>query len=93
MTSNMTSNMTTKMNNETHKVIFAKYTAYQYFAVPMDWKVEDCSVKYDTIRHKDGEEVTGVIQDDIVYTYPDDVIESHLELSHYDMYFSCDEDE
>lgn len=80
-----------KMNNETHKVIIAKYIAYQYWAVPNDWNVEDCTVKYDTLYHK-GEEVEGIRDDDIGYKYPDGDLDE-AELDDYSMFFDCEDEE
>lgn len=81
--------MTSKMNNNTHKVIIAKYTAYQYWAVPIDWKVEDCSIRYDNLFHKD-DCVEGVRCDDIDYKYPDGDLDE-AELDDYAMFFDCEE--
>lgn len=50
------------MNSKTHKVIWCEYRAFQAFAVPIDWKNEDCSVNYDILVHTPtGTEVEGAL--------------------------------
>lgn len=63
--------MATNINSKTHKVIWCEYRAYQAFAVPNDWKNEECSVKYDKLVHAPtGTEVEGVLDSESDYKYP-----------------------
>lgn len=77
-----------RMNAETHKVIRAVYTHYQFFAVPKEWEMDEIGVKYNTLYYKD-EEVEGVLDADDGMKYPDDITEEDFD--EYNDFFDCDE--
>jgi hypothetical protein len=79
------------MNNKTHKVIVAEYISYQYWAVPIDWNLDDCDVKYDTLYHKD-DKVEGVRHEANDWKYPHGRLVED-ELYDYDSFFDCEEEE
>lgn len=83
--------MASKMNNNTHKVIVAQYTTYQYWAVPIDWELDECSVKYDNLFYKD-HCLDGVRDENVDYKYPDGDLREE-ELEDYSMFFDCEEED
>tara|TARA_R110000822_G_scaffold78584_2_gene188283 strand:+ start:1105 stop:1335 length:231 start_codon:yes stop_codon:yes gene_type:complete len=76
------------MNNTTHKVITATYTARELvFAIPIDWKIEDIYVRYDNLYYKD------VRQDIPVQEFEGDCKRPKIEeedLDEYEDYFDCE---
>jgi len=79
-----------KMNSNTHKIISAYYRKEALYAVPIEWDIEEISIKYGTIYYK-GEE-QDVPEEEYVgdYKYPDKIEESELDLEDY---FDCEEEE
>jgi len=86
------STMATKMNSKTHKVIVATYCVPEtIYAVPIDWNVDEITIKYGTVYYK-GEEV----ELESVEMTGDSKYPSTIEdTDDYELedYFDCEEDE
>jgi hypothetical protein len=84
--------MSTKMNSKTHKIITATYyPAERQFVVPIDWDIEDISVKYDQVYYKKEFQEVPVYEMETDEKYPEKIEEGDWE----DLagYFSCCESE
>lgn len=77
---------TIQMNGETHKVIRAVYSTYEYFAVPKDWNMDDITVRYDKLYYK-GNVINGITST-MDREYPDEITEEDFD--DFDTYFDCD---
>ena len=75
-----------KMNNTTHKVIVATSIPSEcVFAIPIDWKIEDIYVRYESLYYKD------VLQEDVPFqefeSNADDTTIKEDDLDEYEDYF------
>ena len=84
--------MATKMNSKTHKIISATYyPAQRHFVVPIDWDIDDISIKYDTVFHKQEFQDVPVYQMETDTKYPENV--EDVDWEDFSGYFSCCESE
>jgi len=84
--------MSTKMNSKTHKIITATYyPAERHFVVPIDWEIDDISIKYDHVYYKKEFQEAPVYEMETDEKYPEKIEEGDWE----DLagYFSCCESE
>jgi DNA-directed RNA polymerase subunit RPC12/RpoP len=79
-----------KMNSKTHKIITATYPKEFLYAVPIEWDIEEISIKYGTISYKGEEQDVPEEEYEGDYKYPDKIEESELDLEDY---FDCEEEE
>ena len=78
------------MNSKTHKIITATYPKEFLYAVPIEWDIEEISIKYGTISYKGEEQDVPEEEYEGDYKYPDKIEESELDLEDY---FDCEEEE
>jgi len=80
------------MNSKTHKIISAIYYPYdRHFVVPIDWNIEDISIRYDQLSYKEEFKEVPVFEMIEDSKYPDKIEEGDWnELAGY---FSCCESE
>ena len=84
--------MATKMNSKTHKIITATYYPIErHFVVPIDWDIEDISIRYDQVFHKKEFQEVPVKQMEHSDRYPETIEEADWE--DCAGYFSCCESE
>ncbi len=80
------------MNSKTHKIITATfYPVERHFVVPIDWNIEDISIKYDHVSYKEEFKEVPVYEMEGDEKYPEKIEEGDWE----DLagYFSCCESE
>jgi len=80
------------MNSKTHKIITATYyPAERHFVVPIDWEIDDISIKYDHVYYKKEFQEAPVYEMETDEKYPEKIEEGDWE----DLagYFSCCESE
>jgi hypothetical protein len=82
-----------KMNTKTHKVFVATFVKKIAYAVPIDWDIDDVSIRYNDIYYKDEEQ-----KDMPMYDICDDYEEGEPykfeeEEDVLEEYFDCEEEE
>jgi hypothetical protein len=84
--------MATKMNSNTHKVVIAKYYPPKtIYAVPVDWDVEDITIRYGFVYYKGEEVQLESVELEGDTKYPKTIEES----DDFDLeqYFDCEEED